>query len=97
VKSEIVTATAPVVEARSDELPANEAVIVLAPEAWLTLAIEHVALPFEPEVPVQVCALPPLPRVNSTDTPETAVPPLVCVSVADGFAALPSVNVVAPV
>jgi hypothetical protein len=62
----------------------------------LTLVIEHVAVPFEPVVPLQVCALPPLPRVNSTETPETAAPPVVCVSVADGFAALPLVNVVRP-
>jgi hypothetical protein len=97
VKSVIVTATAPVVEARSLALPANEAEIVLAPEAWLTLAIEHVAVPLELVVPLQVCALLPLPSVKSKETPETAAPPDVCVNVADGFAALPSVNAVAPV
>jgi hypothetical protein len=94
--AEMVTLTEPVAEARKLELPANEAEMVSAPAVWLTLAIVHVAVPFEPVVPLQVCAVPPLPSVNSTETPTTAAPPLVCVSVAEGFAALPFVNVVGP-
>jgi hypothetical protein len=41
----------------------------------LTSEIVQVAVPFEPVVLLQVCALPPLPRVKSTETPETAAPP----------------------
>jgi len=94
--AEIVTDTEPEEDVRKLELPANEAEIVLAPEAWLTLVIEQVAAPLDPVVPLHVCALPPLPSVNSTETPETAAPPDVCVRVAEGFAALPFVNVVGP-
>jgi hypothetical protein len=62
----------------------------------LTLVIVQVAVPFAPVVPVQVCAVPPVPRVKSTETPGTAAPPVVCVSVAEGFPALPFVNVAGP-
>jgi hypothetical protein len=96
LKSMMVTATEPVVEARKLALPANEAEIVPAPAVWVTLVIVQVAVPFEPVVALHVCAVPPLPRVNNTETPETAAPPAVCVSVAEGFAALPFVNVVGP-
>jgi hypothetical protein len=58
--------------------------------------IEHVATPFDPVVPLQVCAEPPLPSVNSTDTPETSAPPDVCVSVAETLPEFPFVNVVEP-
>ena len=59
----------------------------------MTLAIVQVAVPFDPVVPLQVCAEPPLPSVNRMETPGTAAPPVVCVSVAEGFPALPFVNV----
>jgi hypothetical protein len=77
-------------------LPANEADTLLEPAVWLTLAIEQVAVPLELVMPLQVCAVPPLPSVNRTETPTTALPPVVCVSTAERFAALPSVNVVGP-
>jgi len=95
--AEIVTDIGPAEDARKLELPANEAEMLLEPTVWFTLAIEQVAAPFEPVVPLHVCALPPLPSVKRMETPETAAPPVVCVSVADGFAALPFVNVVGPV
>jgi hypothetical protein len=94
--AEMVTLTGPAEDARKLELPANEAEIVSAPPVWLTLAIVQVAVPFVPVVPVQVCAVPPVPRVKSTETPGTAAPPVVCVSVAEGFPALPFANVVGP-
>jgi hypothetical protein len=73
----MVTAIGPGVDARSLALPAKVAVTVLAPAVWLTLAIAHVAVPLELVMPVQVCAVPPLPRVNNTETPTTALPPVV--------------------
>jgi hypothetical protein len=94
--AEIVTLSGPAEDVRKPELPANEAETVSAPTVWLTLVIAQVAVPFVPVVPVQVCAAPPVPRVKSTETPGTADPPVVCVSVAEGFAALPFVNVVGP-
>src|ERR1700722_923692 len=90
----MVTETGPAEEVRKLELPANEAEIVPEPAVWLTLVIVQVAVPFEPVVPLQVCAVPPLPSVNKMEAPETAAPPVVFVSVAEGFAALPLVNVV---
>jgi hypothetical protein len=93
----IVTATGPADEARKLALPANAAETVLAPAAWLTLAVEQVAVPFAPVTPLQVCAVPPLPSVNNTETPTIGVPPVVFVSTAERFAALPFVNVVGPV
>ena len=92
----IVTVTGPADDAESLELPANAAVTLSAPAVWLTLAIEQAAVPLELVVPLQVCAVPPLPSVNTTDTPATAAPPVVCVSTAERFAAPPSVNAAGP-
>jgi hypothetical protein len=92
----MVTVTGPADEARKLALPANEAEMVLEPAVWLTVVIEQVAAPAELVVPLQVCAAPPLPRVNRTETLATGFPPVVCVRVAEGFAALPFVNVVGP-
>ena len=92
----MVTAIGPVVDARSAALPAKAPVTASAPAVWLTLAIVHVAVPLELVMPLQVCAVPPLPSVNSTETPTTALPPVVCVSTAETLAELPSVNVVGP-
>ena len=93
----MVTAVGPPEEARSLAFPANDSETVLAPDVWLTVAIMHVAEPLEFVVPLHVCAVPPLPRVNAIETPTTALPPVVWVSTADKLAALPSVNVVPPV
>jgi hypothetical protein len=90
------TAMGPEEDVRKFELPANEAEIAPPPAVWLTLAIVQVATPFVPVVPLHVCAVPPVPRVNSTEAPETAAPPVVCVSMAEGFPALPLVNVAGP-
>jgi hypothetical protein len=54
-------------------------------------------VPDELVTPLQVCAAPPLPSVNSTETPTTGLPPVVCVSTAERFAALPFVNDAGPV
>jgi len=96
VKSTMVTVIGPADEARYIELPANDAETVRDPAVWLTLAIVHVAAPVAPVMPLQVCAVPPLPSVNSTETPTTALPPVVCVSTAETLAELPSVKVVGP-
>jgi hypothetical protein len=50
----MVTETGPTDEARKLALPAKEAETVLGPAVWLTLAIEHVAVPVELVVPLQV-------------------------------------------
>lgn len=92
-----VTATGPADEARKLALPAKDAETLLAPAFWLTTAIEQATEPFDAVTPLQDCAVPPLPSVNRTDTPTTGAPPVVCVSTAERFAALPFVNVVGPV
>ena len=92
----MVTAIGPVVDARSLPLPAKAAVTVSAPAVWLTLVIEHVAVPLELVMPLQVCAVPPLPRVNNTETPTTGLPPEVCVSTAERFAAPPMLKNLGP-
>jgi hypothetical protein len=86
----------PADDARSLALPANDAETVLEPTVWLTLVIEQVAVPLELVVPVQLCAAPPLPSVNDTETPTTGLPPEVCVSTAERLLALPFVSVVGP-
>jgi hypothetical protein len=77
VKSTMVIVAGPADDARKFELPANDAEMVLEPAVWLTLEIAQVAVPAELVVPLQVCAVPPLPRVNRTETLATGLPPVV--------------------
>jgi hypothetical protein len=95
VKSTMVTVIGPADETKYIVLPANEADAVRAPAIWFTVAIVHVAAPFAPVRPLQVCAVP-LPRVNRMETPTTGLPPVVIVSTAERVALLPFVNVVGP-
>jgi hypothetical protein len=96
VKSTMVIVTGPADETTNIELPANEAETVREPVVWLTVAIVHVAVPDALVVPLQVCAVPPLPSVNKSETPATGPPPAVIVSTAESVAELPSVNDVGP-
>jgi hypothetical protein len=96
VKSTMVTVIGPADETRYIVLPANEAEAVRVPAIWFTVAIVHVAVPFAPVRPLQVCAVPPLPSVNRMATPTTGLPPAVIVSTAERVALLPFVNVIGP-
>jgi hypothetical protein len=96
VKSTMVTVTGPADETKYIVLPANAAEAVRVPAIWFTVVIVHVAAPFAPVRPLQVCAVPPLPSVNTMDTPTTGLPPVVIVSTAERLALLPFVNVIGP-
>ena len=49
----------------------------VGPTGWFTELMVQLAAPVEPVVFEQVCAELPLPRVNVTDWPDRAEPPLV--------------------